>query len=703
MKSILPMIAPILVLFPLAAIFCSEITAQQPTPDAAAFRSGDVVAKREVPPAAKLQAASELVREVYRKRFEAATTAKEMSEVAKQIFGDANATLDDPVSRYVMLRSAREIAIRAGDVPTTLAAVNAMTESYMIDGADERTEALIAALRTSNREPSVEIQQVVYSLAQQWMDADRYESAIAVLSASLRKTRRTDSRRALTALAEEAKRLASSYTSVKAAADRLDLAPNDPAANHRLGSFLCFVKDDWTRGLAMLERSDNETLRKLAIREKATIDSSDDQMVLADQWWQFADSLQSDLRAGAKRHAGTFYQEASRHLTGLKKAKALHRLDEAKRFGPIKSLAEIRGNPSLVTDPVEAPTKEDGPPNDIEDAAAAWPANTTTVELPLDGAFDDVAIGAKGQYLLLLMSTMKKIVVLDVFTRKFVHEVELDNPNVLMTANANSLFLATPDDNKIERRSLRDFKPDRTAILPFVQPVRLIETGYASIGGPVFAASEKGPGVFLGASTLRAGSVQVVDVTYPNRDIGLPGVGAAAQVRANADASLFAHRETQYSPNTMRIMSFAGRQVRLGTLRESVGYLAPSPNGQLLYTSEGIYTNQLKAIGEHKERFATSFPLPAVTGDLTIRLVRDDDAKNKSQARMTIHKGPAPEPIATLPAVKFRPGEYGDFHHRELIGIDQRIYFYPQHRLLVTLPPSSLSVVFHRLPELDAK
>ena len=685
----------------LLSLFLSTCVFSLAVPSVAKEAGNTVSKKRPIPPEDQCERAAKLVREVYREEFDEAKSTVQKSAVAKRMHSDALVTNDDIVSRYVMLRSAREIAVLAGDIDTTIEISDSIEKDFQIEGTSQRLASLIGSLRRSKREPTESATQAVLSFAKHLIDIDDYGAATQLLSTAMEQTRSGISKRRLGSLRDRSKQLAIAFADVRGAALNLKENPDDARDRALVGRFLCFIKGDWSRGIEMLSQCDDDALRKIANEELSDPTSPDEQLRLADQWWDYADTLQGDLKSGAKRHAATFYLAASEKLTGLKKAKANHRCTEAKRFGNVISLPELKGiviNPAPVPKPKQPARKVD------ENGVELWPNNLMELNLPLPGAFDDVALAGKGQYLLLQISTMKKIVVVDVYARKVVREFPLDQANVRMTANANSMFLATPDDNMIRRYSLRDFKLDRKGKLPFVQPVMLIETGFAAAGGPVFVSTEKGPGVFIGSSTLRPASVQVVDMTYPNRKSGLPGVGANAQVRANANATLFAHRETQYSPNTMRIMALAGRQVRLGTLRESVGYLAPSANGQLLFTSEGVYTQQLKEYGKHEAKFATSFPLPAVSGDLSIRLVRDDNAKRKGKhkARMTVHRGISPEPILTIPEVNFRAGEYSDFHNREMVGIDQRIYFYPKEKLLVTLPPASLSVVIHRLPEVPA-
>ncbi len=57
------------------------------------------------------------------------------------------------------------------------------------------------------------------------------------------------------------------YQAAEKARKKLDLDPDDKRANHDIGRFLCFVKQDYSRGLKFLIRSNDPTLKQLAKAE----------------------------------------------------------------------------------------------------------------------------------------------------------------------------------------------------------------------------------------------------------------------------------------------------------------------------------------------------------------------------------------------------------------------------------------------------
>ena len=64
--------------------------------------------------------------------------------------------------------------------------------------------------------------------------------------------------------------------------------PGDTEANLTVGKYECFSKGKWDKGLPMLAKSNDDTLKSLAARDIAGADSSTEQMKLGDAWWNIS-------------------------------------------------------------------------------------------------------------------------------------------------------------------------------------------------------------------------------------------------------------------------------------------------------------------------------------------------------------------------------------------------------------------------------
>lgn len=154
---------------------------------------------------------------------------------------------------------------------------------------------------------------------------------------------------------------------------------------------------------------------------------------------------------------------------------------------------------------------------------------------------------------------------------------------------------------------------------------------------------------------------------------------------------------TNVSPGGFRTYVIADRMVHTYYQHDTMGYIEPSPDGELMYTSRGVYTNQTREYLANKGNAATSFRIPAVTGNYAVGVPRNDDRNKKQTNPVHILVSGEADPILTLPEISIRPGEYSDFHGREILTLARRVYLLPEAGLLITLPESNKSLIMHRV------
>ncbi len=116
---------------------------------------------------------------------------------------------------------------------------------------------------------------------------------------------------------------------LEAAKTKLTETPDDPAANLTVGSYYCYYQGNWTKGLPLLAKGSDSSLKALAAREVAWPAKAEDQMALADGWWDQAQNAEGFAKLAAWRHAGNWYAKCQARLpSGLAKVKVEKRLDE---------------------------------------------------------------------------------------------------------------------------------------------------------------------------------------------------------------------------------------------------------------------------------------------------------------------------------------------------------------------------------------
>ncbi|MCH8924081.1 MAG: hypothetical protein IIA67_13155 [Planctomycetes bacterium] len=287
--------------------------------------------KPPVPAAAALEKAVADIRDIF--DVDAAITVEAKAKLARELLAAAKETDDDPASQYVMLRMVRDMAAFHGEYAAAEQAIGEMSERFDVDVVAMRSAAVVQAL-AANR-PAAQRRSVAREglrIVRECYEADQYRTAKAIITAVLRAASRLkdkqlvgDARR----LNGEGEALAKQYAAVRAAFETLKTKPDDPAANATAGKYVCYVKGDWKRGLAMLIKGNDAPLKDLATREQRGVTELNEQIALADAWWKIADEQPSRTSSQLRIHAGLWYKKALPKLTGLDKLRVVKRIKQA--------------------------------------------------------------------------------------------------------------------------------------------------------------------------------------------------------------------------------------------------------------------------------------------------------------------------------------------------------------------------------------
>ena len=132
--------------------------------------------------------------------------------------------------------------------------------------------------------------------------------------------------------------------------EKLKQAPDDPAANLAVGRFLCFSKGEWERGLPMLAKGSDSTLKQLALLDLSHPGKNEDVMRLADGWWEVGSKEPFATRYGIRQRAAASYKTVVESATGLRKALLERRIAEAEAMPaaePARAAKSIQRSPGV--------------------------------------------------------------------------------------------------------------------------------------------------------------------------------------------------------------------------------------------------------------------------------------------------------------------------------------------------------------------
>ena len=244
-----------------------------------------------------------------------------------------------PAEHYVLLAKEAEIAAAGGDLNLALSGIDTLDDGYEIDALELKQKLLEKFITAAKPEQTADAIPVAEQLLDQAVGADRYETALVLATAASsaaaksKIATRKEIEDRLSRRRHDIRIIEPIYAAAKKAQDVLDKNPADPDANLAVGRWRCFYKNDWHDGLPLLAKCSDEKLRSLAAADLKSPTDGEQQIALADAWWNLAEKEAGIARDTVRLHAGDLYQAATPNLTS-----ALKKADVEKRLAAIAGL-----------------------------------------------------------------------------------------------------------------------------------------------------------------------------------------------------------------------------------------------------------------------------------------------------------------------------------------------------------------------------
>jgi len=281
--------------------------------------------RRPVPPADRVRAAETQVRTFFKADY-ASNVPEDRRALARKLLKTALDTTDDAESQYALLCEARAAAAQSGDVETAVQAVRETARLFAVDPAKEATATLTRLeefVRT--QDAARETVEAYLRAGAEALAADQVELAQILATRAERLARAAQDPALLTRVQDQAKEvqeIARETAAVRPALKKLAEDPDDPASNTTVGSYSCFVRDDWKKGLPLLAKGGDADLKALAEAELAKPATPEEQAALGDRWAAWGEKQSAPkAKANGRERALSWYDTALPGLTGLAKAR----------------------------------------------------------------------------------------------------------------------------------------------------------------------------------------------------------------------------------------------------------------------------------------------------------------------------------------------------------------------------------------------
>jgi hypothetical protein len=275
--------------------------------------------------------------------------------LAELLLNKASETEGDLVTRFVLLREARDMAVEGFSLVLASKAIGKLAEYYDVK-ADEMRTAAVGSIRKSvkSRDDAALAVDAFLSVAEAAVEKNDVKGAID-LAKEAEAVAKTSKDAALVTRATEAlkdltelQRDNEQYTK---AGITLAGDPNSAEANLTVGKYLCFVKNDLKEGLLCLEKTPETALAEAIRKELADPATPEAQAELAEAWWAIAEKTKNPKeKRRYQERAYVLVELAYTGATGLGKNRLQLRLKEfAKQLAPKGSLDLLK-----IIDPKKA-------------------------------------------------------------------------------------------------------------------------------------------------------------------------------------------------------------------------------------------------------------------------------------------------------------------------------------------------------------
>jgi formylglycine-generating enzyme required for sulfatase activity len=286
--------------------------------------------KAAVPDAVAQQAVLKTVKEVFAAEYRK-VKPEEKAELAATLLKQGLESKDDAATHYVLLQEAINLAGQAGAVETAVKAMNELVKIFNVNVAEQQLKTFEAVGRSANTpEANQALAAACLAAMEEAVTNDGYVEAGRLAALAEGAARKAKDLAAITRIQtrmKEVRELQNEFARVKAAKETLFVQPDDAEANLAVGRFLCFVKGDWEKGLPLLAKGSDASLKALAEKDLAQPQEAKEQMAVADGWWDLAEKMAGAQKSRMQERAAEFYRKALPELKGLDKVKVERRVE----------------------------------------------------------------------------------------------------------------------------------------------------------------------------------------------------------------------------------------------------------------------------------------------------------------------------------------------------------------------------------------
>lgn len=228
--------------------------------------------------------------------------------LSQKLYAQALELKDSPARQFVAFRQSYEVALQGNALDRAELALSALKERF-----DVPLSALKLAILTARAKSSLEAKALAVdhlALAEEAADEEDFDSAQKAAKAGTELARKAKEAALLgkaDALGKDLAERKLKFEVIRRAKDTLKTRPDDPGANLAVGRHEAFTKGAWDVGLPYLEKGGDALLKKLAQWDLAGPSRPEDQLAVADGWWEIGEKEAEPAKSSLRRRAAHWY------------------------------------------------------------------------------------------------------------------------------------------------------------------------------------------------------------------------------------------------------------------------------------------------------------------------------------------------------------------------------------------------------------
>ncbi|HEV3143278.1 MAG TPA: hypothetical protein VGZ47_05265 [Gemmataceae bacterium] len=303
------------------------------------------VAKLPMPDQAAQAKSEQALKETYKADYEKIkvedSTGKTKPEVqtamivlSAKLLQPGRENRNDPAGWFVLLREARDLAIQAKRPRLAMEAIDEMNHYFQIDLIDTRIKAITAICKNGNEFEVAGAFRTVLNLIQMAYSDENFDvpkKYIEIIEAALRNVKAVELLRVVQEQKAEIEKYTKEFQDVTQARAKLAKSPADAEANLSVGRYLCFFQADWDKGLPMLAKGSEKSLKALAAKDLSLPGDVKEQLDVADGWWGWAVESKDRIQRNIMQRARAWYERAGPNTQGADRNKVINKIMDAQR------------------------------------------------------------------------------------------------------------------------------------------------------------------------------------------------------------------------------------------------------------------------------------------------------------------------------------------------------------------------------------